>query len=122
MRGIRATYSSVVEAVGEKNVWGKKAAWCDLSGMINAKPYGIAILDHPTNHRHPTEWHAREYGLLSANPFGLHDYTKGVAKGTGNLTMQPGTTTTFRHRVVIHPGDAKAAMLDEKFKDFAAGK
>jgi hypothetical protein len=118
----KPTLTNSASAVGEKSIWGKKAAWCDLSGMINGKPYGIAILDHPTNHRHPTEWHAREYGLLSANPFGLHDYTKGVAKGTGNLTMQPGTTTTFRHRVVIHPGDAKAANLDEKFKDFAAGK
>jgi len=105
---------------GEKQVWGKPAEWCDLSGPISGKTYGVAILDFPKNPRHPATWHAREYGLLAANIFGLHDFDKNVPKGTGNFTIEPGKTVTFRYRVVLHTGDAKAARLDEKFRDFAA--
>ena len=104
---------------GEKQVWGKPAEWCDLSGQINGKPYGVAVLDHPKNPRHPSTWHAREYGLLAANIFGLHDFDKTVKKGTGDFTIEPGKTATFRYRVVIHEGDAKSAKLDEKFREYA---
>jgi len=105
---------------GEKQVWGKPAEWCDLSGPVNGTPHGVAVLDHPKNPRHPATWHAREYGLLAANIFGLHDYDKNVKKGTGDFTIEPGKTVTFRYRVVVHTGDAKGAKLDEKFRDFAA--
>ena len=105
---------------GEKAVWGKPAEWCDLSGQIDGKPYGVAVLDHPKNPRHPSTWHAREYGLLAANIFGLHDFDKNVTKGTGDFVIEPGKTATFRYRVVVHTGDAKAAKLNEKFKAYAA--
>lgn len=105
---------------GEKQIWGKPAEWCDLSGPIDGKPYGVAVLDHPKNPRHPSTWHAREYGLLAANIFGLHDFDKNVKKGTGDFVIEPGKTATFRYRVVIHTGDAKSAKLDEKFREFAA--
>jgi len=62
---------------------------------------------------------AREYGLLAANIFGLHDYDKNVKKGTGDFTLEPGKTVTFRYRVVIHTGDAKGAKLDDKFREYA---
>jgi hypothetical protein len=104
---------------GEKQVWGKPAEWCDLSGVIDGKPYGVAVLDHPTNPRHPSTWHSRDYGLLAANIFGLHDFDKTVKKGTGDFTLEPGKTATFRYRIVIHQGDAPSAKLDEKFRDFA---
>jgi hypothetical protein len=115
----KPTLTNAAGQTGEKATWGKPAAWCDISGQINAKPYGVAVLDHPSNPRHPTRWHVREYGLLSANPFGLHDYDKSNPPGTGNLELKPGTITTFRYRVVFHAGDAKAAKLDEKFGAFA---
>lgn len=105
---------------GEKAMWGKKAAWCDISGQVNGKPYGVAIFDHPRNPRHPSNWHVREYGLMAANVFGLHDYdTRGTPKGAGDWTIQPGETKTFKYRVIVHQGDAKAAKLDEKYKAFA---
>lgn len=103
---------------GEKQVWGKPAEWCDLSGRINGKPYGVAILDHPSNPRHPARWHARDYGLMTANIFGLHDFDRKNPRGTGDFTIEPGETATFRYRVVIHQGDAKAAKVDEKFKEY----
>ena len=105
---------------GEKAIWGKPAEWCDLSGPVDGKTYGVAVLDHPKNPRHPATWHAREYGLLAANIFGLHDFDPKVKKGTGDFTIESGKTVTFRYRVVIHTGDAKGAKLDEKFRAYAA--
>jgi hypothetical protein len=105
---------------GEKQVWGKPAEWCDLSGPVNGTPHGVAVLDHPKNPRHPATWHARDYGLLAANIFGLHEFDKKNPKGAGDFTIEPGKTVTFRYRVVVHTGDAKGAKLDEKFRDFAA--
>jgi len=104
---------------GEKATWGKPADWCDISGQIHDKEYGIAVFDHPDNPRHPTRWHVREYGLLAANPFGLSYFDKGTPPHTGDFIMQPGKTVTFRYEVIVHHGDAQAANLQEKYKVFA---
>jgi len=106
-------------ATGEKNIWGKPADWADISGQINGKTYGVAVFDSPQNPLHPQQWHIREYGLLAANPFGLSYYDKKVPKHAGDFKMPPGKTTTFQYRVVVHEGDAKAAKLAEKYKEFA---
>jgi hypothetical protein len=106
----------------EKAVWGKAADWCDESGEIDGKPYGVAIFDNPANPRHPSTWHVRLYGLMSANIFGLHDFDKANPKGAGDFTIDPGKTVTFKYRVVVHAGDAKAAGLDEKYKEYGEGK
>jgi methane monooxygenase PmoA-like len=60
-------------SVGEKSVWGKRADWVDFYGTIAGEDVGIANFDNPNNLRHPTYWHARHYGLLAANPFGLKE-------------------------------------------------
>jgi hypothetical protein len=104
---------------GEKECWGKPAAWCDISGKIGEKSYGIAVLDAPTNPKHPSTWHVRQYGLLAANIFALHEYDKSKPKGAGNFTIEKGSSATFKYRVVIHAGDAKSADLDAKWKEFA---
>ena len=114
-----STLTNARGQVGEKEAWGKPAEWCDLSGQVDGKPYGVAILDHPDNPRHPTRWHARGYGLMTANCFGIHDFDK-VEKGAGNMTLKKGDKpVTFRYRVVIHQGDVAAAKVAEKFKAFA---
>lgn len=106
-------------ATGEKSVWGKPAAWCDESGTINGKPYGIAIFDHPSNARHPTCWHSREYGLHAANCWGLHDFDKTKPAGSGDMKIDAGQSVTFKYRVLFHEGDAVSAKLDERYKDWA---
>ena len=57
------------DGLRDDKVWGTHAKWVDMSGPIESKTYGIAIFDHPANLRHPTRWHARDYGLFAANPF-----------------------------------------------------
>ena len=104
----------------EPNTWGKKADWCDISGKIDDKPYGITIFDHPQNPRHPGNWHCRLYGLMSSNIFGLSEFEKGAPKGDFEILKDK--PVTFRYLVVIHAGDAKSADLDAKYKDYSAGK
>jgi hypothetical protein len=106
---------------GEKNVWGKRSEWADYSGQVDGQLVGVAILDHPTNPRFPTYWHARDYGLFAANIFGVHDFENDKSRD-GSLTIKPGQPLRFRFRVVIHPGNAAAAGIREIYQQFSAVK
>jgi len=103
------------EGLVDGAAWGKRARWVDYSGTVDGKAYGIAMLDHPANLRHPTWWHAREYGLSGANPFGIHDFS-GEPEGAGNHTIRQGETLALRYLVVFHEGDAGAAGIDRRWK------
>lgn len=104
--------------VGEKNVWGKRAAWVDYAGELDGEKVGIAIFDHPKNPRYPTYWHARGYGLFAANIFGVHDFERDKTKD-GSMTLEPGQTWHFIYRVVIHPGDTASANIGALYQKFA---
>jgi hypothetical protein len=104
--------------VGEKLVWGKPSPWLDYWGQLEGETLGVTIMDHPSNPKHPTYWHSREYGLHAANIFGEHDFFNDKTRD-GSLTLEPGKTWRFRYRVVIHPGnteEAGIAALYDKFK------
>jgi hypothetical protein len=105
---------------GEKQLWGKPSNWCDYSGDIKGEKVGIAILDNPANPRHPVRWHARGYGLFAANPFGVSALDKTQPKS--DLTVEPGQKLRFRYRIIIHPGDAKAANIAGLWDQYTAGK
>ncbi|MGE5327442.1 MAG: PmoA family protein [Deltaproteobacteria bacterium] len=107
--------------VGEKEIWGKRADWVDYSGTVAGEKLGIAIFDNPQNLRHPTTWHARDYGLFAVNPFGEHDFYNDP-KRDGSYTIDPGKTLTFRYRVIIHHGDAAEAHIAEAYRSYTAGK
>src|SRR5689334_5786486 len=87
-------------AEGEKQIWGKRADWVDYYGVVNGEAVGVAVLDSPKSFRHPTYWHARGYGLLAANPFGIREFT-GDEDQDGSWTIPFGKTLTFRYRVII---------------------
>lgn len=106
---------------GEKEIWGKRANWVDYSGVVEGKTVGVAILDNPSNPKHPTYWHARGYGLFAVNPFGEHDYYNDP-KRDGSITIPAGGSLTFRYRVLIHEGDAAAAKVAEAYQGYAGGK
>lgn len=98
------------EGVTGKAVWGLSAKWVDYWAPVEGKVIGLALFDHPHNLRHPTTWHAREYGLVAANPFGLHDFSRGrLPAGSGDYTIKAGESQTWRYRLWLHAGDAKAA-------------
>lgn len=74
----------------------------NLYGTIGSEQVSVVVFDHPENISYPTWWHARGYGLLSANPLGAKDFTEG--KQELNYSLQPGKAITFRYRVVIASG------------------
>jgi hypothetical protein len=102
----------------QKNVWGKRSEWVDYCGPVEGRMVGVAVLDHPSNPRHPTYWHARAYGLLAANIFGVHDFENDKTKD-GSFAVAPRQSLRFRYRSVIHPGDTKAADIATLYKAYA---
>jgi hypothetical protein len=107
--------------VGEEAIWGKRADWVDYSGVVAGEDLGIAIFDNPANIKHPTYWHARDYGLFAANPFGEHDFYKDP-KRDGSVTISQGQSLTLRYRVLIHHGDAAEAHIAEAYHQYAESK
>jgi hypothetical protein len=109
---------------GERECWGKPSRWCDYSGEFeDGKVRGIAVFDHPSNLRHPSRWHVRNYGLMGANCFGLSYFTKNEDEQlNGDYTLKAGETLTFQYRVVAHSGTAEEAKLNDLYADYAAGK
>ncbi len=105
--------------VTTKEIWGKRANWIDYWGEVDGKVVGIAMFDHPTNFRYPTWWHARDYGLLSANPFGRQDF-EGEKAESGAHKLTKGESLTFKHRFVFHRGDAQQAKIDQLYKAWIA--
>jgi hypothetical protein len=110
----------IVNSEGQTDgqAWGKQAAWCDYYGPINDKIVGIAIMNHPKSFRYPTYWHVRTYGLFTANPFGVSDFTK-APEGAGAHTLKPGESFTLNYRVLIHKGDEKEGQVAEAFQKYS---
>src|SRR5258707_6659061 len=116
-----AQISNADGLVGEKALWGKPSNWCDYSGTIGTEKVGVAILDHPENPRHRVRWHAREYGLFAANPFGLSVFTNDKTQN-GAVTIDPGKSLRYRYRVIIHEGDVKTADIAAQWTNYAGAK
>lgn len=106
------------EGIEGKEIWGKRAKWVDYWAPIDGATVGIAIFDHPSNPRHPTWWHARSYGLVAANPFGIHDFEK-KDPGTGDMRIASGESVSFRYRFLFHIGDVKKADVAGEYEAFA---
>jgi len=98
--------------------WGKRSEWVDMSGLVGERRYGYAIFDTPGNPRYPTYWHARTYGLVTANPFGIHEFDKASGE-KGDLALDEGKELTFRYRVYFHVGDAAEARIADRCADYA---
>ncbi len=105
--------------VNEAEVWGRRAPWCDYSGEVEGERLGIAIFDHPSNPRHPTYWHARDYGLMTANCFGISVFGKDPSI-SGRLFLDDGQDLTFNYRIYVHRGDAKQGSVAAVYERFAS--
>jgi sugar phosphate isomerase/epimerase len=101
--------------------WGKRAAWCDYYGPVDDQVVGVAIFDHPSNPKHPTWWHVRDYGLFAANPFGVHNF-EDKPKGVGDITIPAGESLTFKYRFYFHKGDEKQGKVAEHYNEYAVTK
>jgi hypothetical protein len=109
--------------VKNKDAWGKQSKWVAYYAPKDGKIYGVSMFDHPSNPRHPTWWHVRDYALFAANPFGKHDFEnlKDQPKA-GDMTIPAGGSVTFKWRFYFHMGDEKAGKVAEQYQAYAAGK
>jgi hypothetical protein len=103
----------ILNSEGDKDdrAWGKRAKWVDYTGQIDGKTVGVTMFDAHTNYGYPTYWHARDYGLLAANPFGGKAFT-GDDKMESPLSIERGKSVGFRYITLIHDGSIDAKTLD----------
>lgn len=111
---------AIVNGAGQRDAdaWAKRAEWCDFHGPVGGEHLGIAILNHPDSFRHPTPWHARTYGLFTANPFGTRALDP--AAPAGDVTLAAGDRLRLRHRFVFHRGDEVQGGIAALYAAYAA--
>lgn len=97
--------------VNEAQVWGQQAAWCACDGTIGGRRVVVALMPHPENFRR-SWFHARDYGLLVANPFGRNAFTKG---DRSRVVVRPGETLRLRFGVLVANGDPD---LNASYRDY----
>jgi hypothetical protein len=110
----------MVDADGREkmaNIWGKRSKWVDYSAELDGEKLGVAMFDHPSNPRHPTYWHARDYGLFALNPFGSNAFDP--KQDESSWKIPTGQKIEFRWRVLIHPGDAQTGKVADLYSEYA---
>ena len=98
------------------NTHGKRARWADFSLVDTAtqQPGGIAILAHPSNPRHPSQWH----NILAAN--GRFGYFSPAMLWSEPFTLPAGKQFTLRYRILVHPGRADKETIEKEWQAFAS--
>lgn len=107
----------ILDADGHRNereVRGQAPDWCDYAGTIGDRWAGVTLMPDPANFRR-SWFHARDYGLLVANPFGRKALTKGPES---RVVVRPGEALHLGFGVFLHsapvasPTDPRAAHRD----------
>lgn len=104
------------EGVTGEDVWATRAKWMKLAGKLNGEDIALVIIDHPKNVGYPTYWHARSYGLFSANTLGQKVFSKGEVEL--NFGLEPGQSVTFKYRFVVISGSIPEGKIEELTSSF----
>jgi hypothetical protein len=96
---------------GEKETFGKKAAWIDFYGKRGDKQEGMAIMQHPSNEWYPAPWFTRDYGFFSPTPMYWPQNDK-------ETVLKKGQTIKLKYRVLAHSGDTSNAKIAEQFEKY----
>lgn len=104
------------EGIKGGNVWGTRAKWMKLSGVIDGEQVAVVIFDHPGNPGYPTYWHARGYGLFAANTLGQKVFSEGEEEM--NFKIDDGESAAFRYRLAVFSGDPSVEEINEMAKSF----
>jgi hypothetical protein len=86
----------------------------ELNGRLDGAEVGIAILDHPTNLRHPVRWYANLSAKTSFN------FLNSAWIQLQPFELAANESFTLRYRVRVHPQRWSAAQLDAEQQKFAA--
>jgi hypothetical protein len=96
---------------GEKETFGKKAAWIDFYGKRGDKQEGMAIMQHPSNEWYPAPWFTRDYGFFSPTPMYWPQNDK-------ETVLKKGQTIKLKYRVLVHSDDTSNAKIAEQFEKY----
>jgi hypothetical protein len=113
----KGTIENAAGGVNEDETWGKRAHWCDYSGVIDGVHAGMTGFDHPQNYGFPVYWHVRNYGLMTANPFGVSYFEEGSGK-RGDWVLGAHSSVTFRYRLYLHEGDVRKGRVSDAYHDY----
>ncbi|MCH7779788.1 MAG: PmoA family protein [Acidobacteria bacterium] len=88
-------------------IFGSTSRWCGFSGRHSedGQVYGITVIDHPKNPRHPTTWWIRnrkDFCLLQPSP-SYHE----------PFELSPGEPLTLQYRIVLHRGPVSPDIIEE---------
>ncbi len=108
--------ASAYGGIGERECWGKPSQFCSYSGATANGIGGIAILERQDSFRAPVTWHVRDYGLMTANPFGYAAFTDGRLDGTFSLSV--GKSICFHYRMVLHSIPQVTETCYQLFADY----
>jgi hypothetical protein len=95
------------DSVGRKKeaaVWGRQAEWCAADGEVRERRVGVVVMPDPGNFR-PGWFHARDYGLVVANPFGRKAFTRGEES---RVVVRKGESLRLRFGVAVYAVDKSA--------------
>jgi hypothetical protein len=104
----------------KKGCWGLVSAWCDYSGPVSDERIaGLTIFADPTN-AVDSAWHARNYGLLAANPFGREKHARFPDRQGKNdlVKLKKGEHLRLRYGLYLHAGDVKEGKVAETYERF----
>ena len=99
--------------LNEKQVWGKEADWCDYGGRVDGKDAGVMLVPHPGNFRR-CRFHARDYGLLVANPFALKAFNAGAES---RVVVRKGESLRLRFAVLARTCPGTPEELKRAYED-----
>ncbi len=109
------TMRNSIAGENEKGVWGKQADWLDYSREVGGTRHGILLIPHKDN---PTRsyFHARDYGMMTANPFGTKSFTK---EGDGSFKLEAGKTLRLRFGLFAYAGAIDPALIADDYQTTA---
>jgi len=107
----RSGRSDFLTSEGKSRATGNQTSpdWVDLSGLISARPGGVALFDHPENFRFP-------------QPVRLHPnkpYFCFAPMVPGSFEIAPGRPYVSRYRFVVHDGAPDVERLQRLWHDYA---
>ena len=75
------------EGLIDGDCWGRRSKSMVAEGPIDGRLVRVEVVDADQNPQHPTWWHARQYGLLAANPFGRRAFEGRGESGAMTITQ-----------------------------------
>ena len=85
------------------------------SGTIDGRAVGVVLMPDPKNFRR-SWFHARDYGLLVANPFGQNAFAKGE---NSRVAVRKGDVFHLRFGLLVYDLPANDTLpIDIAYRDF----